>query len=56
MESSEESNIANLPTVLLLEIGKSSPEVWGTLVSSVPKVGRWSLDKDYQNYIRDYFV
>ena len=45
-----------IPTILLLEIGKCSLETWRSLVFSVPKVARWSLEKDYQKHIQRHFT
>ena len=52
----EKNSLSQLPLVLLLDIGKQSLEMWRALVFSVPKVGRWSLDKDYQKQIQRHFT
>ena len=48
--------LSDLPLHFLLDVGKQSPQIWRALMLSVPRVGRWSLDKDYQKYIQRYFT
>ena len=41
-----------LPLVLLLQIAEYSVETWKSFVSAHPRVGRWSLQPEYQKYIQ----
>ena len=50
------TTLSDLPLHFLLEVGKQSPEIWRVLVLSIPRVGRWSLDKDYQKHIQRHFT
>ena len=41
-----------LPLVLLLQIAEYSVDTWRALVFSHPRVGRWSLQPEYQKHIQ----
>ena len=41
-----------LPLVILLQIAEDSVETWKSLVFAHPRVGRWSLQPEYQKYIQ----
>ena len=41
-----------LPLVLLLKIAEESIDTWRSFVLAHPRVGRWSLQPEYQKYIQ----
>ena len=45
-----------LPLVLLLQIAEDSVETWRSLTVAHPRVGRWSLNPEYQKYIQRRFT
>ena len=45
-----------LPLVLLLKIAEESVSSWKSFVFAHPRVGRWSLNPEYQKYIQRRFT
>ena len=45
-----------LPLVLLLQIAEESTDTWKSFVLAHPRVGRWSLQPEYQKYIQRRFT
>ena len=41
-----------LPLIILLHIAEYSLDTWKSFVFSHPRVGRWSLNSEYQKYIQ----
>ena len=41
-----------LPLVILLQIAESSFDTWKSFVFAHPRIGRWSLQPEYQKYIQ----